>query len=392
MSYHGIITNKILDYKKDPTKSRSVNLCNYIMMQISSRKYTLTSDLLDLFIEHILDRNEPHLILCTSTLLEKINPSEKSINNIVKSGISKLIEIILPKLTHNINCENLDHAVVIYLIENDKCIYSKNLLEKMVSHNDCIYVKKIIDNKIQSTKLSLLTTIKNNNTEMFDILIDHLDCNIIDTDVELLLTACSYNNIEIIKKLLEYGIVPTKECFRESMKYNHYNHAVVQKFIKLFIKFGYVVDYDDVTYMINRGVSLNNVKLSHIKFDDALNELCIKNNILPYDLQNKKCDTNDLLSLCKNNNNVNVIKKVVKKGAKPDTECLRNVCKTKNCYGKMKYLIDNGAVIDDQCLKNLADAYNNKVFKLAIDEYIKTKNKIEIDLEKNELRNVYNIY
>jgi hypothetical protein len=51
----------------------------------------------------------------------------------------------------------------------------------------------------------------------------------------------------------------------------------------------------------------------------------------------------------------------------------------------MKYLIDNGAVIDDQCLKNLADAYNNKVFKLAIDEYIKTKNKIEIDLEKNEL-------
>jgi hypothetical protein len=104
------------------------------------------------------------------------------------------------------------------------------------------------------------------------------------------------------------------------MKYNHYNHAVVQKFIKLFTKFGYVVDYDDVTYMINRGVSLNNVKLSHIKFDDALNELCIKNNILPYDLQNKKCDTNDLLSLCKNNNNVNVIKKVVKKGAKPDTE------------------------------------------------------------------------
>jgi hypothetical protein len=136
------------------------------------------------------------------------------------------------------------------------------------------------------------------------------------------------DGLGIINKILCYKIIPEKEHLESiCLSYNYRKYDIIE----LFIKFGYVLDMDDLNMLLRYDIIINNLERFNIKYDEKLYYLChINDTWYPsekFEFADKR--TLDLRLLCMNSVTTieNYEEYVKENNIEPDGYCLEHACR-----------------------------------------------------------------
>ena len=89
-----------------------------------------------------------------------------------------------------------------------------------------------------------------------------------------------------------------------------------------------------------------------------------------------------LEELCKDNVNLNEIKRLVKNGIKPTSKCLENACLNKSNKQIINFLVNNHCEISEQVVKNILSTYGNNLINIIYTKYNDKKKQDSIKQNK----------
>lgn len=235
-----------------------------------------------------------------------------------------------------------------------------------VSNND-VYINNMFNTICQKGINPDITTLykilQTYQFHQYNNLINLIEKYNIKLDLNCLEYACSKpenaDNLNIIKYMLNNKIIPNRTCFRKAIIYKNF-----LEFTELLISYGYIPDYDDILFLANHEVYINDVDRFNIKFDDKFLAVNIKTGIDLYNISKKiKPGIESLRSACLYKS-VKEINKLIKLGIKPDNECLWNACKSKCNTKKIKFLVEEcGLKPDYECYKQRLLSMDDAVAK-----------------------------
>lgn len=140
-------------------------------------------------------------------------------------------------------------------------------------------------------------------------------------------------SLDMLNDILCYKILPTKDDFNVFI--NHHDDNL--QALELLIKYGLVLDMDDINKALSEGLIINNLERFNIPYDETLYYYCYVHNIFPYD---------DKMEIDKK------------------TLALRIMCRTKTTTvdSFIKYIKDNNIMPDKYCFDHTC-FYNNELFE-----------------------------
>ena len=262
-------------------------------------------------------------------------------------------------LKHAIRSSNF--AITKYLmniIEQDiECL--ELACEHMIDVEDILM--EILNRKIIPTKKCLWWSLNECNIEMSSTLIRYGAV----PDMCCLEIACKLKLKDMVEKILEFGVKPTKKCVKNLLTRGKVCKGVINvtdtiaETIDILVQHGYVVDYDDVCYGLSQRYYINDV--SHVQFKPTFFDECVKYKYFPYEDIGYKPTTDHIISLCSIPRSLFNIKKLCNMGVKPDKKCMQAACKNKHNFPIIKYLHEtHGIPIDTECLKEYTSCFGNK--------------------------------
>jgi hypothetical protein len=265
---------------------------------------------------------------------------------------------------------------------------SYNNLLKCCIYNSFVGTQILICEKNVKTKqeclLEACTT--SNDLQLIKLLLKYERPNI-----DCLIAQCKLHNVEIIKLLLYYRIVPNKECINLFFSGERNYRVKYQSIMDIFINFGYVPDLEDAILLLKFRCKINDIYRFQIELGSELLEYCYKYDYFPYNITvapTVKC----LYEECFKVGNVSNIRQIINKGIKPDLQCLRNACQNKTNINVVRYLVDKGVKPDLQCLKNSINYFSqNSTIDFLVNQLI-CKGKKDISTQyDNSINDYYKI-
>lgn len=249
---------------------------------------------------------------------------------------------------------------ICYYLKNNKALL-RCKRTKMALLNDKELNLLILEQNEPTYQL-LKMTIETNNLELTDKLINMG----IEIDESLLVIACSKGNYEIIKKLLDLKVIPTKECFDNLCQFEYprigkiYNYTQPLVLIELLLQYGYYLTYDDLKYAIKYKICIDNYKNYDIKLDDGIYEECSKAGRYMYPLKDMVLTNKSLLVACSIRKNLPQIRTLIKLGLQPDSKCFQRACSQIKNMDVIRFLLKKGIHLNDD---------EKREIKLIIGEY-----------------------
>ncbi len=293
---------------------------------------------------------------------------------IFKALVERDVEIDISVLKHTIINNYADAATFLlnYIVADTECL---EVACTKQSNNEMI--KRMLDSKLEITTTALNSAILNKKEDVVDIMLQYGT----QPNNDSLLNACKTKYINLIRKILDYRIIPTKECYKAlfenvSTHNNRYsysnstNNKQIAPCIDLLIVYGYKIDYDDVVSALDHYCYINDIKRFDIKFKPEFIEKCTEKNYFPYaGILDIKPSMKCLYLACEKVGNISNVKKLIDSGMKPDMECLRLACTNKTNKPIVQYLVEqHGLVPDKKCLKNNAYYLNNATLSYLLEK------------------------
>lgn len=263
------------------------------------------------------------------------------------------------------------------------------ILEFASQYNFDKFILKMVDKKMKLTQKCLDSAVKSKNLELVKLMLlagTHLS-------EDILVTACKFSSIEMIKYILENKIVPTKKCFDAAINYtsddsekDDYGYRYRKRrsatlknvttthqseIIRVLKAYGYKITYNDVTEATKKLIKINDFESLGIKLDTKFLDVCIEKSFYPYKTNGITPGVNSLEKECEKSGNLTNIKKLVSQGVKPNIKCLQNVCLHKNNIQAVTFIMSKGIKPDLACIQNIAQSVGNRTLNLLLDEYAK---------------------
>ena len=79
-------------------------------------------------------------------------------------------------------------------------------------------------------------------------------------DCEILNICILTSNYELINKILQYKLIPDKNILYEFIDATYTNNELTIKIIELLIQYGLVINKDDISYLSNKNIKLNDLE------------------------------------------------------------------------------------------------------------------------------------
>jgi hypothetical protein len=196
---------------------------------------------------------------------------------------------------------------------DDKC-FDIACESKNVSHN---IIKILLDEGIIPLDDHLEVLIKNNSYEKFTVIVDHIKDTEGDIDVDILKCACFHGRDMMITKLLAFGVKPDKECLYLTCK--TCDTDIINEILMLGLKLDEICLIEACKKSYNYGVINWMIKNGAHPNEAALEELCVR---------------------C--NSNMDIIKEFIEKyGLRLSVYSLRKAADNISNSKTLKYLIQN---------------------------------------------------
>lgn len=295
----------------------------------------------------------------------------------------------------------IDISVLKHTITNNYVDLTNYLLNYIIADTECLeiacakqsndeMIKKMLDSKLEITITALNSAILNKKEGVVDIMLQFS----MQPNMDSLLNACKTKSMDLIRKILDYRIIPTKECYKAlfenvstynyNSRYNS-NNQQVASCIDLLIVYGYKINYDDVLMALNHYCHINDIKRFNIEFKSEFMEKCAEKNYFPYaGILDIKPSMKCMYMACQKVGNISNVKKLVDAGIKPDIECLRHACKNKTNKPIVQYLVEqHGLIPDKECLKNNADHLGNATLSYLLEKIPDYTTNSKPDTSKN---------
>jgi len=265
------------------------------------------------------------------------------------------------------------HSIANILFDN--CEINNDVFMALCDTDNSELLEKTLKFKLPITSKHLNATISHGNKKGFDMLLS----DGADVDILCLETACLQRNEYMIKRLLDFKLMPTEKCIQSLLTNvapsNTHNSngkgsadaISIAKLIDLLVDAGYNVKYKDVVNALHVRCYINNIERFGIKFTGEFLEECADVGYYPYDLKDVKVTLGCLQKECKKGGNLTTIRRLISTmKIKPDIVCLRNACNIKNNKQTIDYLLKNGLEPDVICLQNIASVIGNSTLNCIV--------------------------
>lgn len=184
------------------------------------------------------------------------------------------------------------------------------------------------------------------------------------------------NNIKLGRQILDYRVMPTKEHLITITNHRYYDtkERDRNKWIEMFILYGYQVKEEDILLLINKHIEINDIYRFEFDAQKILEE-CIKVRSYPQfyrQLLKKNKPSSRCLELAcdKEYQNLKQIKELIKAGAEPNQQCLYNACK-KTHKSVIKHLVEDcGLVIDRKCVEIQKELFTGTSLGYIVNKYL----------------------
>jgi len=144
---------------------------------------------------------------------------------------------------------------------------------------------------------------------------------------------------EMIIKILSYKMVPTRDNFRSLVDWNiSTKHTFFNELFDLFVKFGMVIDHDDIVYALKHKILIHSIESFNIQYDERIYYYCM---IYNYRLSDEE--------LAKFNIDIQVLK-------------MRAMCRDVKPAEFRQFIIKNKLHIDRFCIEIAAKEKNKQLF------------------------------
>jgi len=188
---------------------------------------------------------------------------------------------------------------------------------------------------------------------------------------------CKWNNIDGLQYIFDNKIIPTNEMF--ALLLNNYksdmrdiiennNDIPLYNCIKLFITYGYCINYNNFILMTSKGIEYDS-DINNDFLTDEFYKICDELNFYP---KYYKPTLNTLHNLSKKLKNILQLpkfKKMTTPNLQPDTQCLINACEN-GSLSALKFLVEKCKLIpNNECLRNIS-INNKKQRDYIINKYI----------------------
>jgi hypothetical protein len=278
---------------------------------------------------------------------------------IVDSNAEIPLEVFKASIQHN----STRTAILLsnYCAADTECLELASKLPNSID-GDTLF-EKLLDQKIELSPIVIKNAIEYKSANCIESLFQLG----VQPDITTLIAACKRRDPVIINKILQYRIIPTKECYttaitfpNSSPRYHNPNDTQIATIIDLLVNAGYQLTYEDVINALNNGLYVNDLPRFNFTIDDRLLEICAERSYYPYNKLDLTPSLKCLEIECSKVNNLPLIKDLVKKGLTPNTTCLENACNHRANKTVLVYLIDKcNLKPTKKCLTNIAQHIGN---------------------------------
>lgn len=400
------------------------NRCNYqhnICTQMQSRILALhksgkkvDNSFLTIYLSYVFDksgynsgyyacqRNTGNWIPALKEICKYLMPTDENLK-LITYGNQYIIPVFQILIDRGVS---INSSILQRAIEGQYLELVKYFLDHIVADSKCLefacarqntdnLIKIMLDSKVEITITALNNAILNKKEEVANIMLQYG----VQPDVQTLESACKSRSNDTIRRILDYRILPTRECYNGLfVNISYYSSATtkttIASLIDLLIVYGYKLDYDDVLFALNKQCHINDIKRFNIDFKPEFMERCVELNYYPYvSILDLKPSMKCLHMACERTNNIANVKKLINAGLKPDTECLRRACNNKTNKPIVQYLVEHHKLVPDlKCLKNNAKYLNNPTLTYLLNhvpdysvEVEKTDDEIKEENEQNAI-------
>jgi len=251
-----------------------------------------------------------------------------------------LLDYLFNVKNYNVMIESPQRNIVLGLINYIKLTEANMEAACKIKFIEIIHY--LLDNNVVVNNKTLNYIIGNYHTETVKIL---LDKNLYK--LELLILSCSYALTSMMEMILNYKIIPTKECFNALINSKNIRNDVFNTAFELLSAYGYKLTQDDVFTMIKNNIALDNLIDYQITFDKTFIKKIVE------------IET------------INEYPKFYKliEHVQPDIECLQLACSYDN-YHLISYILSKGVKADQKCILNLTETIGNSSMKLLIKNFL----------------------
>jgi len=354
--------------------------------------------------------NSKHMIKLLQLIDKKIYI--EVISEVFEFRISKyhkkpaLYEIV-KKLNKEYNNKSVDVEQIKYILQN--CVFVQSDINHLIKHfykniNFKFFFMIILDNIVindDTVSHIFAYTINLDFYDIIDKIVNNYEYEIL-SEHKCLEYACLHSKRDRIMFALGYKLKPTNKCLEYRYEYNieyinqtcKSNTDVKLKNIlnndifyifELFIKYGFVPDYDTVKIFADFGIELPNIDRFNIVLDYNIYKRFLFNN-KKYKPSNYKFVMNldeTFNQIIMSKADINTYKKFFKKNKEfiIKQEHMHDICDYTQSQKLLSLLVDNGAIIDFKCIENLTR--NISRTKLFFDGLIFYEEQFNTEIEKD---------